>query len=130
MCKLKKYVIFFVLGAVGYALIELLWRGRTHWSMMIAGGICFIVFSLISRYLANINILYKAVIASICVTAIELIFGLVFNVYMKMNIWDYSTMSYNVLGQICPLFSLAWIGVAIVFIPIAGIIDNKLSDIE
>ena len=28
----------FALGAVGYAALELLWRGRTHWTMALTGG--------------------------------------------------------------------------------------------
>ena len=28
----------FALGAAGYATLELLWRGRTHWTMALTGG--------------------------------------------------------------------------------------------
>ena len=28
----------FALGAAGYAALELLWRGRTHWTMALTGG--------------------------------------------------------------------------------------------
>ncbi len=127
MTRMKKYTVFFIIGAVGYAAIELLWRGRTHWSMMIAGGLSFILFSVIDRYFAYTNIIYKAIVASVCITAIEFFFGLFFNVYKGMNIWDYSSIPHNLLGQICPIFSLAWVGIAVIFIPLARSLDKKLT---
>ena len=32
------FLLCFLLGGAGYVLIELLWRGRSHFSMFIAGG--------------------------------------------------------------------------------------------
>ena len=34
-----KSVVMFLFGGFGYGLIEVLWRGRTHWSMVLCGGI-------------------------------------------------------------------------------------------
>ena len=42
------------------------------------------------------------------VSAVELAFGLVFNVRLGMNVWDYSTVPFNFMGQICLRFSLIW----------------------
>ena len=50
--RIKKYALLFLIGAVGYASIEIIWRGRTHWSMIIAGGLCFILFSLVAEILS------------------------------------------------------------------------------
>ena len=33
-----EYLMVFLLGGAGYCLIEVLWRGFTHWSMALAGG--------------------------------------------------------------------------------------------
>ena len=41
----KEKIVLFSIGAMGYGLIEILWRGYTHWSMLTAGGICFMFFS-------------------------------------------------------------------------------------
>ena len=32
-----------VLGGLAYMGVELLWRGRTHWTMGVLGGVCFVV---------------------------------------------------------------------------------------
>ena len=127
MRSLRKYGLFFIIGAVGYAAIETIWRGYTHWSMMIAGGLCFIMFSLVAKRLKGKNILWKAAVCALGVTAIEFLFGVIFNIWLKMNVWDYSNMKFNLLGQICPIFTLLWAGLAIVFLPLADALNKSYA---
>ena len=123
----KRYAAFFLIGGVGYALIELLWRGRTHWTMVIAGGICFMLFSYISIAFAESSLIFKATLSALSVTVVELVFGVVFNVILEMNVWDYSGVPFNFLGQICPRFTLMWGGLALVFIPIAESLNKRFG---
>ena len=125
--KLKKYALLFTIGAVGYGAIEVIWRGNTHWSMLIAGGICFILFSLVAERFKEKNILLKAAICALGVTAVEFLFGVLFNLVLKMNVWDYSNMPLNILGQICPLFTVLWAGIAIAFLPLAEVINKDYA---
>ena len=125
--RIKKYPLLFLIGAVGYGTIEMIWRGYTHYSMMIAGGLCFILFSFVSERLEGRNILLKAASCALGVTAIEFIFGVVFNLWLKMGVWDYSDMPLNLLGQICPLFTVLWAGIAIAFLPLADIINREFA---
>ena len=127
MKRIKKYALCFILGAIGYGAIETIWRGHTHWSMMIAGGLCFVLFSVVARLMRHRNVLLKAAVCAIGVTAIEFIFGLIFNLWLKMNVWDYSKMPLNLLGQICPLFSILWVGLAICFLPLADVINADFA---
>ena len=127
MKYIKKYGLLFILGAVGYAAIEIIWRGRTHWSMMIAGGLCFILFSMVAEMLNGKSLLVKAAVCAVGVTAIEFIFGVVFNIWLKMGVWDYSNVPCNIMGQICPMFSLLWVGVAIAFLPLADAINKSYA---
>ncbi len=120
--EIKKHLIFFTSGGLGYGTIELLWRGRTHWTMIIAGGICFVIFSIVSEK-CNKSKFCKAFICAAGITLIELIFGVIFNLILGMGVWDYSNMAFNFLGQICPLFSLCWFGLAFVFLPLANFIN-------
>ena len=124
MKSVKKYITFFLLGGVGYALIELAWRRRTHLSMVLAGGICFILFSVISRRLKACPLVIRATVCALAVTLVELIFGLVFNVMLNMNVWDYSNEVLNFKGQICPLYTLMWGGLSLVFLPIASLLNQ------
>ena len=127
MKYIKKYGLLFIIGAVGYAAIEIIWRGRTHWSMMIAGGLCFILFSMVAEMLNGKSLLVKAAVCAVGVTAIEFIFGVVFNIWLKMSVWDYSNVPFNVMGQICPMFSILWAGVAIAFLPLADAINKSYA---
>lgn len=127
MKKIKKYGLLFILGAIGYASIEVIWRGNTHWSMMIAGGLCFIIFSAVAELFKERGILFKAGVCAVGVTVVEFIFGLIFNVWLKLEIWDYSGIPLNLLGQICPLFSLMWVGIAIAFLPLAEVINQDYA---
>lgn len=119
MKKLKKNVICFTIGGIGYAIIELIWRKHTHWTMVIAGGICFIIFSRIAERFKEKPLAYKAVLCSLAVTGVELIFGIVFNIVFRMNVWDYSNIPFNFLGQICLLFSMIWCALGFAFLPLA-----------
>ena len=38
--KVLEYGGVFTAGGLGYGGLELLWRGRTHWSMLLCGGVC------------------------------------------------------------------------------------------
>lgn len=124
---MKNYFIMFGLGAFAYGLLEVIWRGYSHWSMMIAGGICFIAFSLISEKLKGLRLLYKCILGSLTVTSVELIFGSIFNLTLKMEVWDYSNIPFNFYGQICLLFSVLWGFLSLVAVPASGAVIRKLN---
>ena len=126
MATSKIKFILFSVGAVGYGLLEVLWRGYTHWSMLGAGGICFVFFAWIGEKFKNAGIFIKALLGSAFVTSIEFIFGIIFNIILKKNVWDYSRMPFNIGGQICMLYSFIWLLISIVCIPLACFISRKL----
>ena len=128
MKKHKEKIILFSVGAAGYGLLEILWRGFTHWSMLTAGGICFLFFAKIAEKLKNTGIIIKGIIGSLFVTAIELIFGIIFNIILKKNVWDYSKLPFNLGGQICVLYSAIWVIISIIFIPLAGSLSHKIRN--
>ena len=43
--KVLEYGGVFTAGGLGYGGLELLWRGRTHWSMLLCGGVCAVLIS-------------------------------------------------------------------------------------
>ncbi len=127
---MKNYFVLFGLGAFAYGLLEVLWRGYSHWSMMIAGGVCFVAFSLISQRLSNVHLLYKCILGSLTVTSVELVFGSLFNLTLHMEVWDYSNIPLNLYGQVCLLFSVLWGFLSIAAIPAAGAVTKKLRSAE
>ncbi len=121
-------IIVFLIGSFGYGFIEILWRGHTHFSMFLAGGICFSFFAYLSEKLKRANLVLKAILGSGFVTFIELIFGIFFNIFLKQNVWNYSSKPFNFKGQICLLYSFYWVVLGLVFIPLAQKINKQLQN--
>lgn len=87
--------------------LEIAFRGRTHYSMGLAGGICAAaLFVLYSAF--DMPPVWAYVTGAALITAVELVFGLIFNVKLGLRVWDYSTVPLNFRGQICLRFSLVW----------------------
>lgn len=125
--KIKENTVIFTIGAGGYGLIEILWRGYTHWSMLCAGGIVFLGMSRIASALKKASAIIKGIVGGAFVTAVEYAFGIVFNVILKKNVWDYSRMPFNINGQICALYSVLWVLLSIICVPFSGFIKKKLE---
>ena len=125
--KLKCYTIIFIFGASVYTLLELLWKGQTHFSMSIAGGLCFTYLSVLSTYFRNVSVFKLALIGSVFITFIELIFGFIFNVYLELALWDYSSEYLNFFGQICIRFSAYWFIISIPSLLIGKLIFKVLE---
>lgn len=117
LMHINKAVTLFLIGAAAYAGIEVLWRGHTHWTMAVLGGILFLLLGGINEVLPwDMPLAAQCCIGAGMVTAAEFLAGLVLNVWLGMNIWDYSDVPGNLLGQVCPQFIGAWLGLSLVAI--------------
>lgn len=117
-------ITLFALGAIGYPLIELLWRGRTHWTMAVAGGICMVLLLKISRLPLAHPLLW--LLSAIAITTVEFTIGCVVNRWLHWQVWDYSQLPLNLLGQISLPFSLIWYLLSIPGIALCRFIDHGL----
>lgn len=102
----------FAIGAFAYLFMELFWRGHSHITMFFAGGICFLLIYLGEKRLDGYGTFTRCVLYAYLITAVELVFGVVFNLLLGWDVWDYSDRTLNLWGQICPLFFFLWIGVS------------------
>lgn len=94
----------FLLGAVGYPALELAYRGRTHYSMAIAGGAAAALVTGVQKI--PVHFLIKAGFCGVCITGIEYLCGCIWN--RRYKIWDYRNVPLNLHGQICLPYSLLW----------------------
>lgn len=101
---MKKLWIF-LFGAAGYCFTEVIWRGSTHWSMALAGGTVLLLLYFLSE---RVGILLFPFLSAAVITAVELLFGLLFNVLLGMKVWDYTALPYSFMGQICLPYTLLW----------------------
>lgn len=124
--KLKailKHAVLALCGGCVYFLIEMAWRGHSHWTMAVLGGVCFVLIGDINEFIPwNMPLILQGAIGSGIVTALELVSGIILNLWLGLGIWDYSNMPFNLLGQICLPFTLLWVALSIV----AVVLDDWL----
>ncbi len=108
-------ITVFILGGMAYGLMEVIFRGHTHWSMVITGGACVLTLYLIMDWTMNLPLVVAALAGAGIITFYEFCVGMLVNVSFGWHVWDYSSMPGNILGQICPLFTGLWFAMCLVF---------------
>ena len=108
--KFWKQTILFYLGGMGYVGLELLWRRRSHSSMFVLGGICFLALGALSNQARRLAAPIRATAGAGIITALELTAGLLVN--RQHRVWDYSGLPFNYRGQVCLPYALLWVPVA------------------
>lgn len=106
--RIRNAILAFSGGLVAYPIIELLYRGWTHWTMSVLGGFCFMAAYLVYEGLST-PLWRRAVVSGVIITELEFITGMIVNRLLHWHVWDYSHLWGNIAGQICPLFTFFWI---------------------
>ena len=113
-----KEFILFCIGGLTYYLIEVLSRGFSHWTMFILGGLCFVIIGLLNESDSlHIKFHWQCLIGAVIITILEFLTGLIVNIKLGWNVWDYSDRHFNLMGQICLRNSIYWVflsGIAVV----------------
>lgn len=108
--------ILFLIGGRLYTWIEILWRGWTHWTMFILGGTCFVIMGLLNEHAIPWHwcLLRQSLVSACIITVFEFITGCIVNLWLGWQVWDYSDLPFNLLGQICLYYFLLWIPLSVV----------------
>lgn len=123
---MAEYSIIYTMGAMGYGLLETLWRGYTHWSMTIAGGLCFMLVYGINARHKGWQIWKKCMAGAITVAAVEFIIGCIVNIILGWEVWDYSDMPFSIMGQVCLGFCGLWFLLCIPIISLSDLLQKKI----
>lgn len=104
-----KYFTLFLIGGITYYFIEIAYRGYSHYSMVIVGGLCFILIGSLNEFSnKEMPLLFQMLLSVLIVDVVELISGIIINRVFLLNVWDYSGLRFNFLGQISLNSSIAW----------------------
>ena len=103
-----RYIAVFLLGSVGYTLLEIIWRGYSHWTMTLTGGFCMALLFLLNESMTSWNLSVKCFVGSLLITSVEFVVGVLVNLILKWNVWDYSAIPMNFMGQICLPYAILW----------------------
>lgn len=110
--KFPRYFLLWLTGGIAYFYMEIMFRGYSHYSMIILGGFCFLFVGQ-----TGLHILYeksrffivKIMAASaLIITTLEFVTGLIVNILFDLKVWDYSRVKGNLMGQVCLPFTLLW----------------------
>ncbi len=134
MVKIYNNVILWLTGGIIYFYMEIAFRGYSHFSMLICGGVCFITVGCMGRkILANSKNMLVAlpeimVSGMLIITFYEFVTGVLVNKVLGWNVWDYSEQKYNVMGQICLVYSLLWSVLSLLCVYLDIIIRKYIFD--
>lgn len=111
-----KYLTLFLTGGMIYYYLEIFTRGYSHFSMIICGGLAMILCGGLNQVFDNISIISQMVFSSLIITVLEFVTGYIVNIMLKINVWSYSYMPYNFMGQVCLIYSILWMFLSLVII--------------
>lgn len=121
--QLSKYVFLFWFGGSFYVTLEVLWRGYSHWAMIVLAGIVFIAIGLLNEIWSwETSLCLQVTVGTVIATIGEFITGCIVNLWLGWNIWSYEGMWGNVLGQVTPQFILLWVPVTLLAIVLDDVI--------
>jgi len=123
--KIWKTMVLFYTGGAAYLSLELLYRGRSHGSMFLAGGMCFLLIGRLNHISPRLPLPARAAVGALIVTMVEFAAGLLVN--REYAVWDYRNQPGNLMGQICPLFTALWMPLSLLAIFLYGAMEAGLE---
>ena len=110
-------------GGTVYFLLEVAYKTATghperiSWTMLVlAVVLCVPVERAGAELPWECPLWLQAAVCAALVTIVEFCVGCVLNLWIGLDIWDYSDIPFNLLGQICFPFSLVWLVLCFLFI--------------
>ncbi|QAT49014.1 hypothetical protein EQM14_04070 [Caproiciproducens sp. NJN-50] len=128
---MKKKISLFITGGVIYPFLEIICRGHSDFSMAVAGGVCLCMIDKFCNCRLKFRPLaVKCAAGSMIITTVEFITGILVNLVLKLNVWDYSQLPMNFMGQICVPFSLLWSIITIPAMQLCGLYDQLTAKVS
>lgn len=117
-------MLLWFFGGTMYFLLEVIFKSvtghpeRISWTMLVVAILLTIPVERAGEQLPwAVPLWLQALVCAALVTAVELAAGCVINLWLGWDVWDYTAMPGNILGQICPQYSAIWWVLCLAFIP-------------
>ena len=123
--KFLRGCILFYIGGTAYMILEFLWRGRSHGSMFLLGGLCFLLVGGGLNHCRRIPLPLRPLLGAGAITCLELLTGLLVN--RDYSVWDYRDQPFQFRGHICLAFSLLWVPVSLGAMTLYALAQRKLA---
>ena len=123
--KFLRGCILFYIGGTAYMILEFVWRGRSHGSMFLLGGLCFLLVGGGAAKFHKIPTVVRPLLGAGVITGLELITGWLAN--RDHSVWDYRDQLFQFQGQICLAFSLLWVPVSLAAMELYNLTQKKIA---
>ena len=92
--------------------------GWTSIWMFPISGLCGVIISIFNEQpqYNRLKMWQQTLIGGSLITIIELSSGIIFNIFLKLNLWDYSHEKFNFIGQICLQNCIVWFLLSVVIV--------------
>lgn len=128
---LSKYAFLFWFGGSFYITLEVIYRERSHWTMGLLAGLVFIAIDSLNEVWGwETSLILQVLVGTTIATIGEFVTGCIVNLWLGWNIWDYSNLWGNILGQICPQFVLMWMPIILLAIILGDVIRWRFFNEE
>lgn len=127
MKRVSESLFLWALGGCIYYSFEMVFRGFSHWSMFVLGGLC-MWFCWFQGFRVQWDMpLWRQVIRCMFfVTVCEFITGLIVNIALGWAVWDYTDQPFQLYGQICLPFMIIFSGMCTLGIFLGGYLIHWL----
>lgn len=126
-----KYLFLGWFGGATYVALEVIWRGYSHWTMILLAAVVFICVGLLNEVWGwRTSLVVQVLAGAALATVMEFATGCVVNLWLGWAVWDYSDMPGNLLGQICPQYTALWLPLTLVAILLDDYIRWRFFDEE
>ena len=82
--ELKRDLLIYILFGIAYYICEIIWRGYSHFTMVIVGGICGLIIGHFDEWTPSMNILLQMFLGAIVITSLEFISGYIINIKLGL----------------------------------------------
>ena len=113
--RLRHIMVLWAIMGMTYYAIEGIWGINSNggWAnifMLPIGGLCGILAGGLNqnKHFYRLKMIWQSFFGAIIVLIAEFASGLILNIWLNMNIWDYSDLPFNIMGQICLLYGILW----------------------
>lgn len=121
--------VMFLMAAGGslYYLIEIGFRGYSHWTMFMLGGLALTFCSFQGEVMHWSEPLWLQIFRAVLfLISLEFTTGIICNKWLKIGIWDYRDQSFQLWGQICLPFIVLFSGLLMLAILFGGMVLWKI----
>lgn len=123
MKQLNKYAFLMWFGGSFYVTLEVFWRKYSHWTMFVLAGIVFIAIGLLNeKWGWETSLILQVLVGTTIATVGEFITGCIVNLWLGLNVWDYSNLPFQLYGQVSLYFTLLWMPIIL----LAIVLDDLL----